>query len=205
MKIILVGMNYALHNKEMGRETNNSEPIVFMKPDTAFLKNGRPFFIPDFTEELQYETEIIVRIERLGKNIEERFAGRYYNHATVGIDFTARDLQRQLRSEGMPWEISKSFDYSAAVGDFVRLDEIGGEIQNLSFRLDINGHTVQSGNTADMTFSVNSIIAYASRFFTLRMGDLIFTGTPAGVGPVKKGDSLEGYIGDRKLLDIKIK
>ena len=201
MKIIAVGMNYAAHNKEMHHTLENTEPTLFMKADSALLKDGKPFFIPDFSQEVHYETEIVVRIDRLGKNIAERFAHRYYNEVTVGIDFTARDLQRRLRDEGRPWEISKAFDNSAVIGDFVPLSE-AGEIQSLSFRLDINGQTVQRGETADMIFSVDQIVSYASRFFTLKMGDLIYTGTPAGVGPVSIGDHLQGYLGERKVLDF---
>ena len=175
-----------------------------MKADSALLKDGKPFFIPDFSEEVHYETEIVVRIDRLGKNIAERFAHRYYAEVTVGIDFTARDLQRKLRAQGLPWEISKSFDNSAVIGIFVPLEDVG-DINRLPFHLEINGKPVQAGNTADMLFSVDKVIAYASRFFTLKMGDLIYTGTPAGVGPVKIDDHLEGYIGERKLLDFYVR
>ena len=204
MKIIAVGMNYAAHNKELRHSLELSEPTLFMKADSALLKDGKPFFIPDFSEEVHYETEIVVRIDRLGKNIAERFAHRYYAEVTVGIDFTARDLQRKLRAQGLPWEISKSFDNSAVIGTFVPLEEVG-DINCLPFHLEINGKPVQAGNTADMLFSVDKVIAYASRFFTLKMGDLIYTGTPAGVGPVKIDDHLEGYIGERKLLDFYVR
>ena len=204
MKIIAVGMNYAAHNKELHHSLQLSEPTLFMKADSALLKDGKPFFIPDFSEEVHYETEIVVRIDRLGKNIAERFAHRYYAEVTVGIDFTARDLQRKLRAQGLPWEISKSFDNSAVIGIFVPLEDVG-DINRLPFHLEINGKPVQAGNTADMLFSVDKVIAYASRFFTLKMGDLIYTGTPAGVGPVKIDDHLEGYIGERKLLDFYVR
>ena len=204
MKIIAVGMNYAAHNKELRHSLELSEPTLFMKADSALLKDGKPFFIPDFSEEVHYETEIVVRIDRLGKNIAERFAHRYYAEVTVGIDFTARDLQRKLRAQGLPWEISKSFDNSAVIGTFVPLEEVG-DINRLPFHLEINGKPVQAGNTADMLFSVDKVIAYASRFFTLKMGDLIYTGTPARVGPVKIDDHLEGYIGERKLLDFYVR
>ena len=204
MKIIAVGMNYAAHNKELRHSLELSEPTLFMKADSALLKDGKPFFIPDFSEEVHYETEIVVRIDRLGKNIAERFAHRYYAEVTVGIDFTARDLQRKLRAQGLPWEISKSFDNSAVIGIFVPLEDVG-DINRLPFHLEINGKPVQAGNTADMLFSVDKVIAYASRFFTLKMGDLIYTGTPAGVGPVKIDDHLEGYIGERKLLDFYVR
>ena len=204
MKIIAVGMNYAQHNKELGHTQVNTEPVIFMKPDSAILKDGKPFFIPDFSKEIHYETEIVVKIDRLGKNIAERFAHRYYNEVTVGIDFTARDLQRELRAKGLPWEISKAFDNSAVIGAFVPLDRVG-DINRISFHLDINGQKVQEGNTSDMLFPVDKIIAYVSRFFTLKIGDLIFTGTPVGVGPVKIDDHLQGYIGERKLLDFHVR
>ena len=204
MKIIAVGMNYAAHNKELHHSLELSEPTLFMKADSALLKDGKPFFIPDFSEEVHYETLDAVRIDRLGKNIAERFAHRYYAEVTVGIDFTARDLQRKLRAQGLPWEISKSFDNSAVIGIFVPLEDVG-DINRLPFHLEINGKPVQAGNTADMLFSVDKVIAYASRFFTLKMGDLIYTGTPAGVGPVKIDDHLEGYIGERKLLDFYVR
>ncbi|MDR1500133.1 MAG: fumarylacetoacetate hydrolase family protein [Tannerellaceae bacterium] len=202
MKIIAVGMNYVSHNKEMGQPA--AAPVIFMKTESSLLKGGKPFFIPDFSSDIHYETEIVVKINRLGKNIAERFASRYYDEVTVGIDFTARDIQRRLRTEGLPWEISKAFDNSAAVGDFIPLSE-AGNISDIRFRLDINGSKVQEGNTADMIFTVDRIVAYISRFFTLKMGDLIYTGTPSGVGPVKVGDHLTGYMGERKLLDFNIR
>ncbi|MDR0395467.1 MAG: fumarylacetoacetate hydrolase family protein [Tannerella sp.] len=204
MKIIAVGMNYANHNKEMHHSLFISEPVVFMKPDSALLKDGKPFFIPDFSSDIHYETEVVVRIGRLGKNIAEQFAHRYYDEVTVGIDFTARDLQADLRKKGLPWEISKGFDGSAVTGDFVPLSE-AGDVRKLDFHLDIDGNTVQYGNTADMLFPVDRIIAYASRFFTLKIGDLIYTGTPAGVGTVCIGNHLQGFLGDRKLLDFHVR
>ncbi len=198
-------MNYASHNKEMRHSLELAEPTIFTKADSSLLKDGKPFFIPDFSSEVHYETEIVVRIDRLGKNIAERFAHRYYSEVTVGIDFTARDLQNRLRAQGMPWEISKAFDNSAATGTFVTLEELGGDVQHLPFHLDINKQMVQEGNTADMLFTVDRIVAYVSRFFTLKIGDLIFTGTPVGVGPVRIDDHLEGYIGERKLLDFYVR
>lgn len=204
MKIIAVGMNYAAHNKELNHTLTLSEPTIFMKADSSLLKDGKPFFIPDFTQELHHEAEIVVRIDRLGKNIAERFAHRYYHEVTVGIDFTARDLQRQLCEKGLPWEISKAFDNSAVVGTFVPLEEVG-DINRLPFHLDINGETRQAGNTEQLLFSVDRIVAYVSRFFTLKIGDLIYTGTPSGVGPVQIGDHLQGYIGERKLLDFYVR
>ncbi|MDR1332389.1 MAG: fumarylacetoacetate hydrolase family protein [Tannerella sp.] len=203
MKIIAVGMNYATHNKEMHHPLHTTEPAIFMKADSV-LKNGKPFFLPDFSSDIQYETEVVIRICRLGKSISERFAYRYYDEVTAGIDFTARDLQTRLRDSGLPWELSKAFDSSAAVGTFIPLAE-AGRIGSLTFHLDINGQTVQQGRTADMIFTVDSIIARVSRYFTLRTGDLIFTGTPAGVGTVHVGDRLQGYLGDRMLLDFYVR
>lgn len=201
MKIIAVGMNYAAHNKELRHSPELKEPTIFMKSDSSLLKDGKPFFIPDFSQDVHYETEIVVRIDRLGKNIAERFARRYYSELTVGIDFTARDLQNNLRAQGLPWEICKAFDNSAAIGTFVSVEKFH-DIQQIAFHLDINGTCVQEGNTKDMLFKVDEIIAYVSRFFTLKIGDLIYTGTPAGVGAVKIGDHLQGYIEKEKLLDF---
>lgn len=197
-------MNYAAHNKELHHTLELTEPTIFMKSDSSLLKDGKPFFIPDFSSEIHYETELVVKIDRLGKNIAERFTHRYYSEVTVGIDFTARDLQRRLREQGLPWEISKAFDNSAVIGTFIPLEK-AGNVNQLSFHLDMNGKTVQQGNTADMLFSVDQIIAYVSRFFTLKIGDLIYTGTPVGVGPVSIGDHLEGYLGERKLLDFHVR
>lgn len=205
MKIIAVGMNYAQHNKELGHTQENREPVIFMKPDSAILKDGKPFFVPDFSHEVHYETEVVVRICRLGKNIAPRFAHRYYDAVTVGIDFTARDLQRKFREAGNPWELCKGFDNSAAIGTFISLEQAGGDLQNLDFHLDIDGCEVQCGNTADMLFKIDDIIAYVSRFMTLKIGDLLFTGTPAGVGPVSVGQHLQGYLGGEKLLDFHIR
>ena len=204
MKILAVGLNYESHNAEMKATFKNKEPIIFMKPESAQLKNGRPFFIPDFSNEVHYETEMVIKINRLGKYIEERFAHRYYDELTVGIDFTARDLQRDLKEKGLPWEIAKGFDGSAAMGEFISKQEFEN-IQDINFHLDINSKTVQQGNTSNMIFSVDKIIAYASQFFTLKIGDIIFTGTPAGVGPVKIDDHLEGYLENKKLLDFNVK
>lgn len=205
MKIICVGMNYATHNKEMQHSLLLSEPTIFMKPDASLLKDGKPFFIPDFSSDMQYEAEIVVKINRLGKSIGRKFASRYYDEITVGIDMTARDLQRKLRNGGLPWEISKSFDNSAVTGKFISLEKEGLDIDAIPFRLDIDGETVQEGNTADMIFKTNEIIEYISKFLTLKTGDLIFTGTPAGVGKININNRLQGYIGDKKLLDFRIK
>lgn len=205
MKIIAVGMNYALHNKEQGHTLVNKEPVIFMKPDSALLKDGKPFFLPDFSNEVHYEAELVVRICRLGKHIAPRFAHRYYDAVTVGIDFTARDLQRRFCSEGKPWELCKAFDNSAAIGTFIPLQQAGGNIDNVNFSLTIDDREVQRGCTADMLFKVDEIIAYVSRFMTLKIGDLLFTGTPAGVGPVGIGQHLQGYIGEDKLLDFYVR
>jgi len=204
MKIFAVGLNYASHNKEMKRTFESKEPVLFMKPDTALLKDGNPFFLPDFSDEIHYETELVVKINRLGKNIAERFAHRYYDEITLGIDFTARDLQRKQKELGLPWEIAKSFDHSAAIGTFISIKEVAA-VQNLNFHLDINHTTVQQGNTQEMIYPVDKIISYISQFFTLKIGDLIFTGTPAGIGPVVMDDHLQGYLEDQKLLDFRVK
>lgn len=204
MKIFAVGLNYASHNKEMERTFESKEPVIFMKPDTALLKGDKPFFLPDFSDEIHYETELVVKVNRLGKNVAERFAHRYYDEITVGIDFTARDLQMKQKELGLPWEIAKGFDNSAAIGTFISKNEVS-DVQNVDLRLDINNQTVQQGNTKEMIYSVDKIIAYISRFFTLKIGDLIFTGTPAGIGPVAIDDHLQGYLESRKLLDFRIK
>lgn len=205
MKIFAVGMNYAEHNKELdGTLELPKEPVIFTKADSALLKNGNPFFVPDFTERCDYETELVVRICRLGKSIAPRFAHRYYDAVTVGIDFTARDLQQRLRAEGKPWELCKGFDGSAAIGEFVPLEQLP-PLDALDFRLDINGVTVQRGCTSDMLFSVDELIAYISRFFTLKTGDLLYTGTPVGVGPVHPDEHLEGYLCSRKVLEFNVK
>lgn len=204
MKILAVGMNYAEHNKELHNTLLLKEPAIFSKPESALVKNGKPFFIPDFDGRFDYETEIVVRICHLGKNIAERFAHRYYDALTVGIDFTARDLQTRLREQGLPWEICKGFDGSAVVGDFISKDELP-PVDQLHFSLDIDGTTVQQGYSGDMIHSVDRIIAYASQFFTLKTGDLIYTGTPAGVGPVSENQRLEGFLEGRKVLDCKVK
>lgn len=205
MKIIAVGMNYALHKKELGDAEELTEPVIFMKPDSSILRDGKPFFLPDFAQEFHYETEVVVRISRLGKCIAPQFAHRYYDAVTVGIDFTARDLQRKFRQNGHPWELCKGFDNSACIGRFVPLEEVGGDVQQLDFRLEIDGKEVQHGHTSDMLFKVDEIIAYVSRFMTLKIGDLIYTGTPVGVGPVAIGQHLQGYLGEEKLLDFYIR
>lgn len=198
-------MNYIQHNKELdGALYKPEEPVIFTKADSALLKDGKPFFVPDDMGRIDYETEVVVRICRLGKSIPQRFARRYYDAVTVGIDFTARDLQNKLRAEGKPWELCKGFDGSAAIGNWVDIDKFR-DIQAIQFHLDINGGTVQEGRTSDMLFKVDEIIAYISRFFTLKTGDILYTGTPAGIGPVNIGDHFEGYLEDRKVLDFNIR
>ena len=206
MKIFAVGMNYAEHNKELHETLYKAEePVIFTKADSALLTNGRPFFIPDFTQRCDYETELVVRICRLGRSISPRFAHRYYDAVTVGIDFTARDVQSRLRSQGLPWELSKGFDGSAVVGRFIPKEALGRDIQDLHFHLDINGVTVQRGHTADMNYPVNELVSFISRYFTLKTGDLIYTGTPVGVGPVHIDDHLEGWLEDEKVLEFNVK
>ena len=206
MKILAVGMNYAAHNKELNETLVLPEnPVIFSKPETALLKDNKPFFLPDFGSAIDYETELVVRISRMGKNIASRFASRYYDAVTVGIDFTARDMQRKLRAEALPWDLCKGFDNSAVVGKFVPVAELENDVQNLNFSLSVDGKQVQAGCTADMIFSVNDLIAYISQFITLKVGDLIFTGTPAGVGPVSIDQHLEGYLEGRQLFDFRIK
>ncbi|MBS7285107.1 MAG: fumarylacetoacetate hydrolase family protein [Prevotella sp.] len=201
MKIFAVGMNYLQHNKELdGTLYQPEQPVIFTKADSALLKDRKPFFVPDWCEQVDYETELVVRICRLGKSIPRQFAHRYYDALTVGIDFTARDLQRQLRAKGQPWEICKGFDGSAVIGQWIEKEQ-WRDIQNVNFHLDINGTTVQKGCSSDMIYGVDELIAYISKFFTLKTGDLLYTGTPVGVGPVKVGDHLEGFLEDRKVLD----
>lgn len=198
-------MNYAEHCRELhATSAPSGEPVVFTKADSAYLSGGKPFFIPDYTRRCEYETELVVRISHLGRSISERFAHRYYSEVTVGVDFTARDLQEKLRAEGMPWEISKGFDGSAVVGAFVPLERFG-DVQDLHFRLTINGREVQRGHTADMLHRVDHIVSYISKYFTLKTGDLIFTGTPAGVGQVQIDDHLEGFLEGERLLSFNIK
>lgn len=203
MKIIAIGRNYIDHAKEFNNPVPEN-PIFFLKPDSAIIKNNKPFFLPDFSNDLHYEVEIVVKINRLGKNINPRFASRYYSEIGIGIDFTARDLQQHCKKNGLPWEIAKSFDGSAPLGRFVKKDTLP-EPQNIPFRLEINGIVVQQANTGEMIFPIDDLIAYVSRFFTLKTGDLLFTGTPAGVGPVKRNDRLQAYIGEELLLDFYIK
>lgn len=204
MKIFAVGMNYIQHNKELdGTLYKPEEPVIFTKADSALLKDSKPFFLPDELGRIDYETELVVRICRLGKSIPQRFAHRYYDAVTVGIDFTARDLQNKLRAEGKPWELCKGFDGSAAIGEWVSVEKFR-DIQAIHFHLDINGNTVQEGCSSDMLFKVDEIIAYISQWFTLKTGDILYTGTPAGVGPVHIDDHLTGWLEDRKVLEFNV-
>lgn len=206
MKIICVALNYASHNNNIHHnKLTIKEPIIFMKSDVSLLKDGKPFYIPDFSSEIQYEVEIVIRINRLGKNIARRFAHRYFEEITIGIDMTAKDLQQRFRESGFPWELCKSFDNSAVIGTFIKMEELKHDINQLSFHLDINNNTVQKGNTLNMIFKIDEIIEYVSRFITLKVGDLIFTGTPDGVGNLSVNDHLQGYISDEKFLDFYIK
>lgn len=205
MKIFAIGLNYPQHNKELNETLYKGEsPVIFTKADSSLLKDGKPFFVPDDMGRIDYETEIVVRICRLGKAIPACFAYRYYDAVTVGIDFTARDLQKQLREKGLPWELCKGFDGAATIGNWVPVDKFRN-IQALQFHLDINGKTVQQGCTSDMIFKIDEIIEYISKYFTLKTGDIIYTGTPVGVGPVNIDNHLEGYIEDRKVLEFNIK
>lgn len=202
MKILAVGRNYVNHAKELGNDVPQ-EPIIFMMPETALIHRNQPFFYPNFTTDIHHEVELVVKINRLGKNISEKFANRYYEEIGIGIDFTARDLQRAAASKGLPWTISKGFDGSAPLGGFVNKTELPS-INNINFSLEKNGEVVQQGNSGNMLFSIDAIIAYVSQFFTLKIGDLIFTGTPAGVGPVSIGDNLVAKIEGRELLNFKV-
>lgn len=203
MKIICIGRNYVDHAKELNNPVPK-EPVFFMKPDTALIQSRNPFIYPSFSNDIHHEVEIVVKINKIGKHIEERFAHKYYEEITVGVDFTARDVQQQCKEKGLPWEKAKAFDGSAPTGKFVNISEFNN-INNLNFSLQINGETKQQGNTKDMLFNINQIIAYVSQFVTLKIGDYIFTGTPAGVGPVKIGDKLECFLEDKKLLSFNVK
>lgn len=203
MKIICIGRNYAEHAKEMKSEVPK-EPVFFIKPDTALLKGNQPFYLPDFSTEIHHEVEIVLKINKPGKNIDEKFAHKYYDEIGIGIDFTARDLQAICKEKSLPWEKAKAFDGSAPVGTFINKKEINN-LSDLNFKLTKNGNTVQQGNTKNLLFSFDKIISYISLFVTLKTGDLIYTGTPEGVGPVDKGDLLNAYIEDQLLLSFNIK
>ncbi|WP_075603922.1 fumarylacetoacetate hydrolase family protein [Saccharicrinis aurantiacus] len=204
MKIICIGRNYADHAKELKNQIP-SEPVIFIKPDTALLRNNDPFFVPDFAEDFHYEAELVVKINRLGKHIAPEFAHRYYDEIGMGIDFTARDLQSKLKEKGLPWEKAKAFDASAGISkQFVPKSKFK-DVQNINFKLLVNGELRQDGNTNDMLFKIDDIIAYVSKFFTLKIGDLIYTGTPAGVGRVTIGERFEVFLEDDKMMDFLIK
>lgn len=203
MKIICIGRNYVAHAKELNNDVP-TKPVFFLKPDSALVINNRPFFYPDFSNNVHYELELVIRIDKLGRSIEEKFASRYFSEIGLGVDFTARDLQDEQKKKGLPWEIAKGFDYSAPISEFFPVSKYK-DVNNLSFRLEKNGSAVQEGNSSLMIFSFDKIIAYVSRFMTLKTGDLIFTGTPAGVGPVSVNDRLEAYLEGEKLMDFPVK
>ena len=204
MRIFAVGRNYAEHIKELNNERPD-EPVIFTKPDTALLKNNTPFFYPDFSKDIHHEVELVIRISKEGKNIQEKFAGKYFDAIGIGIDFTARDLQQKAKEKGLPWDIAKGFNGSAPVSDkFIPVKEFP-DLKNINFSLKLDNEFKQQGNTSLMLFNFDYIISYLSRFFTLRTGDLIFTGTPKGVGPVAVGNVLSAYIEDEKLLEFEIK
>ncbi len=203
MKIICIGRNYAEHAKELKNEVP-TEPVFFLKPDTAQIKNNQPFYYPDFSKEIHHEVELVIKINKPGKNIQVEFAKKYYDEVGIGIDFTARDLQNKCKEKGLPWEMAKAFDGSAPIGEFIDKKKITN-LNEINFHLNINGNIVQKGNTKDLLFTFDKIIAYVSQFLTLKKGDLIYTGTPSGVGPIKIGDKLEAYIENEKLLHFEIK
>lgn len=203
MKIICIGRNYAAHIEELKNE-KPGKPVVFLKPDTALLKVGAPFFYPDFSENIHHEVELVLKISKEGKYIQPQFALRYFEEIGLGIDFTARDLQDQCKAKGLPWEIAKAFNGSAPIGDFKPVSAFA-DLKDIDFHLEINGELRQKGNTSMMLFDFATIISFVSQFFTLKKGDLIYTGTPAGVGPVQVGDRLTGFIGTEKMLDFEVK
>ena len=205
MKIICIGRNYKQHAEELGNAVP-SEPIYFMKPDSAVLTRKHAFYLPDWTDDVHYEVEVVIKIRKLGKGIQKKFASRYYAMVGLGIDFTARDVQSELKSKGHPWEKAKGFDGSAVVShEFMKLMDLGGDVQNLNFELKKNSEVVQTGNTRDMIFPVDDLIVYLSKYMTLKTGDLIFTGTPAGVGAVKKGDLLTGTLEGNHMFDVRVR
>ena len=203
MKIIAIGRNYAEHAKELNNPVP-TVPVIFMKPDTAVLKDNKPFYHPEFSNDIHHEIELVLKISKEGKHISEKFASNYFDEIGLGVDFTARDIQQRHKEKGLPWELAKAFDNSAPVSQFIPKSEIG-DLYDINFRLDINGNTVQKGNTSNLLFSFEYIIAFVSRYFTLKKGDLIFTGTPEGVGKINSGDRLAGYLEDTKLLDFEIR
>lgn len=203
MKIIAIGRNYAEHAKELNNPVPGI-PVIFLKPDTALLKDNKPFYHPDFSQDIQHEIEIVIKISKEGKHISEKFADSYFDEIGLGVDFTARDIQQRHKEKGLPWELAKAFDGSAPVSGFVPKTNFA-DLHNLNFRLDVNGDTRQTGNTANMLFSFKYIISFVSTYFTLKKGDLIYTGTPQGVGKVNTGDRLSGYIENEKMLDFYVK
>ena len=203
MKIICIGRNYADHIKELNNERPD-EPVIFTKPESAILKNGEPFYYPDFSQDIHHEVEILVKISKMGKNIEEKFAHKYYDEIGIGIDFTARDIQAKLKAKGLPWDLAKGFDGSAPISEFLPKSEFA-DLTNLNFHLDVNNEKKQEGNTAMMLYPIDTIIAFISRYFTLKTGDIIFTGTPAGVASVKVGDTLSCFIESEKMLEFEVK
>ncbi len=202
MKIICIGRNYSEHAKELNNAVPE-KPVFFLKPDTALLTKNKDFYYPEFSKDIHYEVELVIKISKVGKHIEEKFAHRYYDEIGLGIDITARDLQNEAKKKGLPWEIAKSFDNSAPISDeFINKNDLP---ENINFKLDLNGKIVQNGFSKDMIFSVDKIISYISQFYTLKIGDLIFTGTPEGVGPLTVGDKLKAYIGDKLMLHFDVK
>ena len=203
MKILCVGRNYSEHAKELGNEVPEN-PVIFSKPDTALIKNNEPFYHPDFSNDIHHEVELVIKISKMGKKIQPKFARNYFTEIGLGIDFTARDMQSKLKEKGLPWELAKAFDGSAPISSFVPKSEFA-DLQDLNFQLDVNGETRQKGNTSLMLFKIDYIISFISRFFTLKTGDLVFTGTPKGVSAVKAGDTLSAYIEGKKMLEFEVK
>lgn len=203
MKIIAIGRNYAEHAKELNNPVP-TVPVIFMKPDTAVLKDNKPFYHPEFSTDIHHEIELVLKISKEGKHVAEKFASNYFDEIALGVDFTARDLQQKHKEKGLPWELAKAFDNSAPVSKFLPKSQFS-DLKNLNFRLELNGKTVQAGNTKDLLFSFESIIAFVSKYITLKKGDLIFTGTPQGVGKINIGDHLAGYLEEEKLLDFNVR
>lgn len=202
MKILCVGRNYSEHAKELGNAVPEN-PVIFSKPDTALLKNNEPFYLPDFSNDVHHEVELVIKINKVGKKIQSKFARNYFSEIGLGIDFTARDKQTELKSKGLPWELAKAFDGSAPIGNFINIEKV--DLKNIDFSLQKNGTVVQKGNTAQMIFPFEEIVSFVSQYFTLKVGDLIYTGTPAGVGQVNIGDKLEGFIGNDLMLTCEVK
>ena len=202
MKIICVGKNYLKHIDELN-SSKEDEPVIFLKPDTSIIQKNQPFFIPEFSNEIHYEIEIILKFNRLGKHIESKFSNKYFNQISLGIDFTARDFQNKFKKRGLPWDISKGFDNSALIVDWKSIKNY--DLDNINFRLEKNGKIVQQSNSKNMIWKIDELIAYASKYFTIKIGDIMFTGTPEGVGVVSEDDFLEGFLGDEKVFSVKIK